>query len=266
MDTESLVKGDERLQKALIEAEKTKKLTPIIKEELRCTILARRCKENKGEIELEEKKTIIKMELTPDEVRKKLRRRQQNKDAARRCRAKKKVIESTVITDYFREQARAKQLQEEVTSLRNTLAQLKGILEEHALTCQLNQPQQSPPFYYQQTNNFTFPPIDERCCYTDSLVSERQVQNSTPLEDPFDDTFTTLKYADAVMYPYGHDHIKHGSTCTVTSEECYDDNMDTNLPSDLLDLEIPDNSVFLQPCSPDLILGRQSISEFPEEN
>ena len=101
-------------------------------------------------------------------------------------------------------------------------------------------------------------------------MTERQVQNSTPLEDPFDDTFTTLKYADAVMYPYSHEHIKHGSTCTVTSsEECYEDtfdNMDANLPSDLLDLEIPDNSVFLQPCSPDLILGRQSISEFPEDN
>ena len=56
-----MVKGDERLQKALIEAEKTKKLTPIIKEELRCSILARRCKENKGDIELDEEKTIIKM-------------------------------------------------------------------------------------------------------------------------------------------------------------------------------------------------------------
>ena len=60
MDTDT-VKGDERLQKAVIEAEKTKKLTPIIKEELRYSILARRCKENKGDIELDEEKTIIKM-------------------------------------------------------------------------------------------------------------------------------------------------------------------------------------------------------------
>ena len=62
MDTDNhMLKGDERLQKAYIEAEKTKKLTPIIKEELRCSILARRCKENKGEIELEERKPVIKM-------------------------------------------------------------------------------------------------------------------------------------------------------------------------------------------------------------
>lgn len=40
----------------------------------------------------------IQQELTPDEIRKKARRRQQNKDAARRCRAKKKRLESTVIT------------------------------------------------------------------------------------------------------------------------------------------------------------------------
>ena len=40
----------------------------------------------------------FKQELTPDEIRKKLRRRQQNKDAARRCRAKKKSQENTVIT------------------------------------------------------------------------------------------------------------------------------------------------------------------------
>ena len=51
---------EERLQKAVEEAEKTKKLTPIIKEELRLSILNRRCKENKGEIEIEEKKPIIK--------------------------------------------------------------------------------------------------------------------------------------------------------------------------------------------------------------
>ena len=59
-DTDTTTLEDERLQKALMEAEKTKKLTPIIKEELRCSILARRWKENKGEIDLEEKKPIIK--------------------------------------------------------------------------------------------------------------------------------------------------------------------------------------------------------------
>ena len=50
------------------------------------------------------------------------------------------------------------------------------------------------------------------------------------------------------------------STCTVTSQESYDD-CDINLPSDLMDLDIPDASVFQQPCSPDLYFGRQSISE-----
>ena len=41
-------------------------------------------------------------ELTSEEIRKKLRRRQQNKDAARRCRAKKKRMENTVITVSFK--------------------------------------------------------------------------------------------------------------------------------------------------------------------
>ena len=49
-----------RLQKAVEEAEKTMKLTPIIKEELRLSILNRRCKENKGDIVIEEKKPLIK--------------------------------------------------------------------------------------------------------------------------------------------------------------------------------------------------------------
>ena len=50
----------QRLQKAVEEAKQTQKLTPLIKEELRLSILNRRCLENKGEIELDEKKPVIK--------------------------------------------------------------------------------------------------------------------------------------------------------------------------------------------------------------
>lgn len=258
----------QRLQKAVEEAKQTQKLTPLIKEELRLSILNRRCLENKGEIELDEKKPVIKSELTPDEIRKKARRRQQNKDAARRCRAKKKRLESTVITDYFREQARAKELQEEVTSLRNTLAQLQRLLDEHAFSCQLAQAQ-SPPFHMQQTTNFTFPPMDGRYCYTDSFVEERLVENVTPLEDPFDDP--TIKYSEAVMYPLTRTSPVNkrktestSTTCTVTcADACCGEEFDA-LPSDLIDLQIPE-TVFQQPCSPDLFLGRQSISDFLDE-
>lgn len=260
-------KEDGRLQKAVEEAEKTKQLTPIIKEELRLSILNRRWKENKGDIEIEEKKPVIKTELTPEEVKKKLRRRQQNKDAARRCRAKKKRMESTVITEFFTEQAKTKELQREITQLRSTLAELKRILDEHAFSCQLTQAQ-SPPF--NQQANFTFPPLEERFCYTDSYVDDRAMNNATPLEDPFDDP--TLRYSEAVMYPLGSDSINlssvlkrepTGSTCTVTSQES---EFDPNLPSDLLDLEIPETLVFQQPCSPDLFPGRQSISDFIDED
>lgn len=161
-----------------------------------------------------------------------------------------------LLQDYLREQARAKQLQEEVTSLRRLSAELQRLLEEHAFNCQLT-PVHSPPFN-QPSNNFIFPPPDERACYTDSYVTDT-------LEDPFDDP--VLRYSDAIMYPLSQPttSYKHGSTstCTVTSEDFL---ADENLPSDLLGLDIPEIPFSLQPCSPDLQLGRQSISDFPEED
>ena len=60
VDQDCTVLEGTRLQNAVEEAEKTKKLTPLIKEELRLSILTRRCKENKGDIVIEEKKPLIK--------------------------------------------------------------------------------------------------------------------------------------------------------------------------------------------------------------
>ena len=152
--------------------------------------------------------------------------------------------------------------------MKQTLAQLTRLLDDHAFSCQLTQAQ-SPPF--NQAPSFTFPVLGETntCFNSENLTYDRQVHNATPLdqlEDPFYDP--ALQYADAMLYPLRCDvnntpdfKRESVSTCTVTSQESLEDDCDHNLPSDLMDLNIPDSSVFQQPCSPDLYFGRQSISD-----
>ncbi|KAK2180549.1 hypothetical protein NP493_438g00009 [Ridgeia piscesae] len=83
--------------------------------------------------------------MSPDEYEKRLRRRQQNRRAARKFREKKKMHAQGIIQDYRRLQIDNGRLQRYVTELQRQKAELEEIVMQHSATCQLVCPPTSLP-------------------------------------------------------------------------------------------------------------------------
>ncbi|GAB1601431.1 cyclic AMP-dependent transcription factor ATF-3-like [Argonauta hians] len=80
---------DSQLNQAVEKVKKTGDMIHIIKEELKCQILYKRFQQGKNEVDTEVKPPI-QYELRPEEQNRILRRREQNRKAAQRCRLRKK--------------------------------------------------------------------------------------------------------------------------------------------------------------------------------
>uniref|UniRef100_A0A2C9LM56 BZIP domain-containing protein n=1 Tax=Biomphalaria glabrata TaxID=6526 RepID=A0A2C9LM56_BIOGL len=85
--------NDAGLLRATMESLECGRLTPLIKEELRCRIQSRRLSEGKEEL-LVEFPSPTPSHPRPDEVQKRDRRREQNRRAAQKFRKKRKRGES----------------------------------------------------------------------------------------------------------------------------------------------------------------------------
>ncbi|XP_053407250.1 protein c-Fos-like isoform X2 [Mercenaria mercenaria] len=241
--------------KMAFEASKdTKTIMPILKEELKLTILNRRYKTGKGEITLDEKKPTIKRELTEEEVKKKLRRKEQNRRAAERCRVKKKHLNEQLAIDFINEQRRTSQLAMEIEKLKVEKEMLQKLLEEHSFTCA--RAITPSPSYDSNTTFFSNGPYT---CPTPGIPNEMPMpvrDTATPgLADPFDDYAPLNQEQDFLMYPGipSSSEIKTAfPTCTVSAGE-------------LPEIQLPDDFSDFPPVSPDVALGRQSISEYLDE-
>ncbi|XP_050405612.1 uncharacterized protein LOC126821261 [Patella vulgata] len=124
------VEEGERIQQAYQEALKQGSLSPIIKEELRLSIMAKRHENYQDAINTsatEEKN----YKLTEDEIRKKERRREQNRQAAERCRQKKKASFQTREEEKSILIRRNKELNSKVAELKKQMAELGEIYQAH---------------------------------------------------------------------------------------------------------------------------------------
>ncbi|XP_061173875.1 uncharacterized protein LOC133182985 [Saccostrea echinata] len=131
--------SDPRLRKAVDQAGREKNIMPLIKEELRLSILSRRNKEGKGDVIFEEKKPQVKRPLTEPEKERKLRRQEQNRRAARKCRKKKKDSEVNVMQAYHSEKDRHDSLTIMVEELRKEKQKLEEDLRNHLPHCTRHQ-------------------------------------------------------------------------------------------------------------------------------
>lgn len=144
---------DPSVRRAYEEAKTKMTIGPLVKEELKLTILKRRHSQGMADIVLDDKKSTIKRELTEEEIHKKLRRKEQNRRAAERCRQKKKTNNEKLLIEYSQEQEKEKSIQLEIELLEKQKADLQRILDEHE--CQkIPTPNQTPAF--DDRTSFTF--------------------------------------------------------------------------------------------------------------
>ncbi|XP_046559831.1 uncharacterized protein LOC124268851 [Haliotis rubra] len=119
-----------RLQLATQVSMETQQMTPLIKEELRLSIIKKRHASGQEDIKVEFKEAE-KHELTAHEKLKRERRKEQNRRAARRCREKKKLQQcgkSQFFTDIIDQNS---QLHAQVKRLRKEKTSLEDILHDH---------------------------------------------------------------------------------------------------------------------------------------
>ncbi|XP_041354661.1 transcription factor kayak-like [Gigantopelta aegis] len=119
-----------RLLQAAQQVMKTKEITPLLKEELRLSILIRRHAQGEEQIKAEFKDPEYH-ELTPDEEEKKMRRREQNRRAAQRCRMKKKKKHDGWIETFSKILEQNQKLVQEIETLRQQKKELNEILQQH---------------------------------------------------------------------------------------------------------------------------------------
>lgn len=156
--------SDPRLRDAVDKAGKEKNIMPLIKEELRLSILTRRNKEGKGDIVIEEKKQQVKRILTPQEKERKLRRQEQNRRAAKKCRKKKKDCEITIMKAYNSEKDKNHNLSIEVEELKKEKEKLEEFWRDHISKCSILQNQNTfvpiPDIIHLQPCNARISPFD----------------------------------------------------------------------------------------------------------
>ncbi|CAL1539706.1 unnamed protein product [Lymnaea stagnalis] len=102
---------------------------------LKETILSRRRARGEGELEnlFEEPKQY---KLTKADLERRERRREQNRRAARRCRTKKKIVQTIVCKESEKIGKENEQLHQEIDELRDEIARLHHFIENHRKVCQ----------------------------------------------------------------------------------------------------------------------------------
>ncbi|XP_059145254.1 uncharacterized protein LOC131932356 [Physella acuta] len=131
---------EEKILAATLKAVQSGSLTPLIKEELRCTIQSRRMAEGKGELKVEFKSPPKKKDMTDDERKRALKRRQQNREAAQRFRQKQKDT-SDYLTDKIKRLEKASNnLIIDLRRLKEERDELQAMLKSHLLVCNNNIP------------------------------------------------------------------------------------------------------------------------------
>ena len=125
---------DEKIFQAVNEALTTGSLTPLVKEELKCSIQSRRMKEGKSELKVafSGPKTY---ELSADEVVRVENRRVQNRVAAQRFRERQKLKADELQRKCHKIESHNTQLRYEMRKLRQEKEQLRKSLEEHSKVC-----------------------------------------------------------------------------------------------------------------------------------
>ncbi|XP_062616683.1 uncharacterized protein LOC134278377 isoform X2 [Saccostrea cucullata] len=231
--------SDPRLRKAASQAGRERNIMPLIKEELRLSILSRRNKEGKGDVIIEEKKPQIKRPLTEPEKERKLRRQEQNRRAARKCRKKKKDSEVNVMQAYHSEKERHDSLTEVVEELKKEKQKLEEALQSHLPHCTRHQSTFVP--IPENTRLLPFgaclsPPFDTGM----SSTPEPDTPNPTTPHTPGGQVFTfspvpfcTTMQQEENIYTTADEEVccAHSETTWKTSEmsEYPGTNYDTNL-------------------------------------
>ncbi|XP_046375543.1 cyclic AMP-dependent transcription factor ATF-3-like [Haliotis rubra] len=128
--------NDEGLVQATVEVLKTGRLTPLIKEELKCTIQTRRLSEGKDELQVEFN-SPEKTSLRPEEVERQHRRREQNRRAAMKFRQKKKDRTEILLRETQKLQNANTTLRDEIDRLVRERNHLTEVLSAHQPRCSL---------------------------------------------------------------------------------------------------------------------------------
>ncbi|KAL4238140.1 hypothetical protein ACF0H5_002852 [Mactra antiquata] len=258
---------DPKLQEACQQATATNSMTPLIKQELQYTILARRHMSGKGEVELETKKMPMKRELTEAELEKKRRRKEQNRRAAERCRIKKKKMNDKLNLEFLEEQKKSQQLAREVEQLRKERDMLLLILKQHTCTAGpgvntqggLMMEEYSPMTSWSPppVQDMSIPSPSDQPCATAAATTTTYPYNDNNgylgVGDPFD---------EVLMYPNNSEIKQECQTfpsCTLNQEN-------DHLPElDLLNEFVASEGIGLSPCSPSMMQGRVSISDYIDQ-
>ncbi|KAH9509245.1 hypothetical protein Btru_046579 [Bulinus truncatus] len=105
-----------------------------LKEDLRLSIIARR--EAKGQKQIKvEFKSPEKIELSPEELMKKERRREQNRRAAQRCRTKKRLTQCNVLHSFEQIIAMNKELSDELEQVKRERQGLQLLIDTQRFRC-----------------------------------------------------------------------------------------------------------------------------------
>ncbi|XP_013094521.2 uncharacterized protein LOC106078242 [Biomphalaria glabrata] len=126
---------DEKIINATFKAFQSGTLTPLIKEELRCIIQSRRLAEGKGELQVEFKSPPKKKDMTEDERKRAVKRRQQNREAAQRFRQKQKDTSDYLTKKIKRLETSSKTLVSDLQKLKHERDELQQMLRNHLLVC-----------------------------------------------------------------------------------------------------------------------------------
>lgn len=127
--------NEEKILNATIKALSSGSLTPLIKEELRCTIQSRRLAEGKGELKVEFKSPPKKKEMTEEERVRYMKRRVQNREAAQRFRQKQKDTSDMLTAKIKRLEHKSRSLLVDLNRLREEKESLKEMLKSHLVVC-----------------------------------------------------------------------------------------------------------------------------------
>ncbi|XP_076463734.1 cyclic AMP-dependent transcription factor ATF-3-like [Babylonia areolata] len=130
--------SDAVLFKATVQSLHTGRLTPLIKEELRCRIQSRRLSEGKDELRVQFE-SPSRLEPRPEEIEKLNRRREQNRRAAQKFRRKKKERGKLLTEESQRLEGDNDCLRSEISKLNKERDELLQILSEHVQLCHSHQ-------------------------------------------------------------------------------------------------------------------------------
>ncbi|ESO90094.1 hypothetical protein LOTGIDRAFT_233904 [Lottia gigantea] len=126
---------DEKTVAAVLASLESKSMTPLIKEGLRSIIQTKRLKEGKQELEVRFTPYVKREPQTEDEINRAMKRKEQNKMAARRFRQRQKDFGDRFMKKIKKIEAANTVLRKEIQQLQNDKSELSLILQNHLSVC-----------------------------------------------------------------------------------------------------------------------------------